>query len=56
MVWVQLRLPRLHRVVEFLCLLPLTIPAIVIVVGLAPVYSLVAYVFGKFGLPWPSST
>ena len=38
MVWVQLRLPKLLRVVEFVCLLPLTIPAIVLVVGLAPVY------------------
>jgi putative spermidine/putrescine transport system permease protein len=38
MVWVQLRLPKLLRAVEFVCLLPLTIPAIVLVVGLAPVY------------------
>ena len=42
MVWVRLRLPRLRRVVEFICLLPLTIPAIVLVVGLAPVYAWVA--------------
>jgi putative spermidine/putrescine transport system permease protein len=38
MFWVRLRLPRLSRIVEFICLLPLTIPAIVLVVGLAPVY------------------
>jgi putative spermidine/putrescine transport system permease protein len=38
MVWVRLRLPRLTRVVEFICLLPLTIPAIVLVVGLFPMY------------------
>jgi putative spermidine/putrescine transport system permease protein len=38
MVWVRLRLPALHRAVEFLCLLPLTIPAIALVVGLAPLY------------------
>jgi putative spermidine/putrescine transport system permease protein len=38
MIWVRLRLPRLNRVIEFLCLLPLTIPAIVLVVGLSPVY------------------
>jgi putative spermidine/putrescine transport system permease protein len=38
MVWVQLRVPELLRLVEFVCLLPLTIPAIVLVVGLAPVY------------------
>ena len=50
MVWVQLRLPRLLRVVEFVCLLPLTIPAIVLVVGLAPVYAWVAAVFGESAL------
>jgi putative spermidine/putrescine transport system permease protein len=38
MIWVRLRLPRLSRVVEFLCLLPLTIPGIVLVAGLAPEY------------------
>jgi len=38
MVWVRLRLPALHRIVEFLCLLPLTIPAIALVVGLVPIY------------------
>ncbi len=44
MTWVRLRLPRLRPVVEFLCLLPLTIPAIVLVVGLAPVYRTIAHV------------
>ena len=38
MIWVRLRLPRLNRIIEFLCLLPLTIPAIVLVVGLIPLY------------------
>ena len=38
MIWVRLRLPRLKRVIEFLCLLPLTIPAIVLIVGLFPLY------------------
>jgi putative spermidine/putrescine transport system permease protein len=38
MFWVRLRLPGLSRTIEFICLLPLTIPAIVLVVGLAPVY------------------
>jgi putative spermidine/putrescine transport system permease protein len=38
MVWVRLRLQRLNRIVEFICLLPLTIPAIVLVVGLFPEY------------------
>lgn len=38
MVWVRLRLKRLTRIVEFVCLLPLTIPAIVLVVGFFPMY------------------
>jgi len=38
MVWVRLKLRRLSRIVEFICLMPLTIPAIVLVVGLAPMY------------------
>ena len=38
MMWVRLRVPRMSRTVEALCLLPLTIPAIVLVVGLAPLY------------------
>ena len=46
MVWVHLRLPSVRRVMEFFCLLPLTIPAIVLVVGLAPVFSWLAYFFG----------
>jgi putative spermidine/putrescine transport system permease protein len=39
MIWIQLRVRWLSRVFESLCLLPLTIPAIVLVVGLAPVYN-----------------
>ena len=38
MVWVRLRLPRVSRVVEFICLLPLTVPAIALVVGMVPLY------------------
>jgi putative spermidine/putrescine transport system permease protein len=38
MIWVRLRVQWISRTVEFLCLLPLTIPAIVLVVGLSPVY------------------
>ena len=38
MVWAQLRVPRMRRVIEFLCLLPLAIPAVVLVVGIAPIY------------------
>ena len=49
-IWVRLRLPRLRRVVEFVCLLPLTIPAVVLVVGLAPVYAWVVYFLGGSSL------
>jgi putative spermidine/putrescine transport system permease protein len=46
MVWVRLRVPRAARLVEFLCLLPLTIPALVIVVGIRNVYAWVDYLVG----------
>lgn len=46
MIWVRLRVPRATRLVEFLCLLPLTIPALVIVVGIKNVYSWVNYFLG----------
>lgn len=38
MVWVRLRLQRINRVIEFICLLPLSVPAIALVVGLKPIY------------------
>src|SRR2546423_5766566 len=38
MIWVRLRLPRLNRVIEFLCLLPLTIPGFVYVPCHEPEY------------------
>lgn len=43
MIWVRLRAPRLNRLIEYICLLPLTIPAIVLVVGLVPVYAWVNF-------------
>jgi len=46
MVWVRLRVPGVRRLMEFLCLLPLTIPALVIVVGINNVYSWVTYLLG----------
>jgi putative spermidine/putrescine transport system permease protein len=42
MIWVRLRLPNLARTIEFICLLPLTIPAIVLVAGLVPIYKWMA--------------
>ena len=39
MIWIRLRVQWLARTVEILCLLPLTIPAIVLVVGLGPIYN-----------------
>lgn len=39
MIWIKLKVPWISRTVEFLSLLPLTIPAIVLVVGLVPVYN-----------------
>ncbi len=38
MVWVRLRLPTLNRIIEFICLLPLVVPAIALVVGMVPIY------------------
>jgi putative spermidine/putrescine transport system permease protein len=43
MIWIQLRVRWLARTMEFLCLLPLTIPAIVLVVGLGPIYNKIAH-------------
>jgi putative spermidine/putrescine transport system permease protein len=47
MILVRLHLPRLEKTLEFVCLLPLTIPAVALVVGLAPVFSVVARIFGS---------
>ncbi len=47
MVLVKLSFPHLRRLLEFICLLPITIPAIVMVVGLAPVYGVVSRIFGS---------
>src|SRR5437762_2904516 len=38
LVWVRLRFPGLKRVLEFVCLIPLTVPAIALVVGMVPIY------------------
>lgn len=50
MIWVRLRAPWAGRMLEFFCLLPLTIPALVIVVGLRNVYLWVTYILGESAL------
>ena len=50
MIWVRGRARWAARLVEFLCLLPLTIPALVIVVGLRNVYLWVTYLLGESAL------
>lgn len=46
MLLIALRFPRLQRPFEFLVLLPITIPAIVLVVGLAPIYQQIGRTLG----------
>ncbi len=50
MLLVELKFPRLRRVLEFICIIPITIPSIVLVVGFVPVYHTVVRVFGS--APW----
>jgi len=47
MILVHIQFPKLKRVLEFICIIPITVPAIVLVVGLAPVYSVVVSLFGS---------
>jgi putative spermidine/putrescine transport system permease protein len=49
MVWTVVRVPRMRRVIEFLCLLPLAIPAIVLVVGIVPIYRWMGQNLGAVG-------
>ncbi len=55
MIWVRLRVPWAHRLLEFVCLLPLAIPALVIVVGIRNVMLWVTYFLGDtpFALTFP---
>jgi putative spermidine/putrescine transport system permease protein len=50
MILVELKFPRYRRVLEFICIIPITIPSVVLVVGFIPIYSVVARVFGS--TPW----
>jgi putative spermidine/putrescine transport system permease protein len=47
MLLVALRLPWARRPLELVCLLPLAVPAVVVVVGVAPVYAWVVYLLGS---------
>jgi putative spermidine/putrescine transport system permease protein len=46
MILIELQFPRLRRVIEFVCLIPITIPTVVLVVGFVPVYRTVGQIFG----------
>jgi len=43
MAWTYIRVPGLKRAVEFMCLLPLAIPAVVLVVGIVPIYQFLSH-------------
>jgi putative spermidine/putrescine transport system permease protein len=53
MLLAELRYPKVHRVLEFVCLIPITVPTIVLVVGFVPVYQVVQSVLGSD--PWTLS-
>jgi len=50
MIWVRLRVPEASKLIEFLCLVPLTVPPLVIVVGISNVYAWVSYLLGDSAL------
>lgn len=53
MIWIRLRVQWISRAFEFLCLLPLTIPSIVLVVGLATIYNKIEhYTLSALQLFW----
>ncbi len=43
-----LKYPKARRIIEFVCILPISVPTIVLVVGFVPVYQAVAGVFGSY--------
>jgi putative spermidine/putrescine transport system permease protein len=55
MVWTRVRVPWARRIIEFICLIPLTIPAIVLVVGYSSVGQWVNYLVtdGPLSLTFP---
>lgn len=46
-VWVHLRFPKLQRGLDLLTVLPIAIPAIVLVVGFAPIYRVIGQTIGS---------
>lgn len=46
MIWVRLRVPQASRLLEITCLLPIAVPALVILVGIKNVMLWVTYLFG----------
>ncbi|HEY1531955.1 MAG TPA: ABC transporter permease subunit [Galbitalea sp.] len=47
MILIELKFSRLRKVLEFVCLIPITIPTVVLVVGFIPAYRVVASIFGS---------
>ena len=47
MILVELKYPKLRGLLEFICIIPITIPSIVLVVGFIPVYQVVSRIFGS---------
>jgi putative spermidine/putrescine transport system permease protein len=48
--WVQIRLPRLRQLIEFITLLPIVVPAVVLVFGLARSYNRTPFTDSREGL------
>jgi putative spermidine/putrescine transport system permease protein len=47
MILIELKFPRFRNVLEFICLIPITIPTVALVVGFIPAYQTVARIFGS---------
>jgi putative spermidine/putrescine transport system permease protein len=46
MILIELKFRQLRKLLEFICLIPITIPTVVLVVGFIPAYQTVAQIFG----------
>jgi putative spermidine/putrescine transport system permease protein len=46
MILIELKFPHFRKLLEFVCLIPITIPTVVLVVGFIPAYQVVAQIFG----------